>query len=393
MATLGKSPKGIVVSAALVFIFIMAHLAFAETKVLVEECTYQASEYDSKFQCRTLAFEQAKRFLLEKLGAYLENETEVKNSQLKKGQIVALTAGIVRAEILEERWDGKTYFLKAKMAVDPNDVSKSIDRLRQDRQKTRELEETRRNADDALREVEKLRKELETGKAGRTEQDQYNGAVTRLSATDWIEKGYALGNAGQNQKAMEAFTRASELDPRNALAYINRAAAYTNSGNYQQAIAEVNKAIKLNPINAPAILVRGSVYEKSGNTERATEDYKKACELGLKAACDQSIGHTEAKIANAKTEVGNQSAQNSNSSQAIKAMDKAPEQDLKDAKSYFARGLANYEAGKYQEAIKDYDKAIALDSKLVEAYINRAGAYWMLGISSRRLRIIKSQPD
>ena len=138
--------------------------AIAETKVFVEEYTYQASEADSKISSRVIALEQVKRLLLEKLGTYLESETEVKNFQLTKDQIVILTAGIVGAEIIDERWDGKTYSLRAKITADPKEVIKSIDLLRQDRQKTKELEETKKKADEALREVERLRKELEIGK-------------------------------------------------------------------------------------------------------------------------------------------------------------------------------------------------------------------------------------
>ena len=164
MTTLAICRNGFIPLIALVFFFIMANVAFAETKVFIEEYTYQASEYDSKVSCRALALEQVKRLLLEKLGTYLESETEVKNFQLTKDQIVILTAGIVQAEIIDEKWDGKTYYLKAKIAADPKDVVNSIDKLRQDRQKTKELEETRKKADEALREVERLKKELETAK-------------------------------------------------------------------------------------------------------------------------------------------------------------------------------------------------------------------------------------
>jgi len=113
MTTLTIGRKGFIPLITLVFLFIMADSAFAETKVFVEEYAYQASEYDSKVSCRALALEQVKRLLLEKLGTYLESETEVKNFQLTKDQIVILSAGIVRAEIVEERWDGKTYYLKS----------------------------------------------------------------------------------------------------------------------------------------------------------------------------------------------------------------------------------------------------------------------------------------
>ncbi len=56
--------------------------------------------------------------------------------------IVTLTAGIVSTEIIEEKLDGKIYYLKAKITGDPKDVANSIEKLRKDRQKTKELEET-----------------------------------------------------------------------------------------------------------------------------------------------------------------------------------------------------------------------------------------------------------
>src|SRR3989304_7100342 len=154
-----------------------------------KQYSYQASEADSKLSCRAIALEQVKRLLLEELGTYLESGTEVKNFQLTKDQITILTAGIVRAEIVAEKWDGKVYYLKAKITADPKEVIKSLNDLRQDRQKTKELEEARKKAEEALKEGEKLRSELEIAKAGKLEQDQYNEAVNRLSATDYFEKG------------------------------------------------------------------------------------------------------------------------------------------------------------------------------------------------------------
>jgi len=178
-----------------------------------EEYTYQASEYDSKVSCRALALEQVKRLLLEKLGTYLESETEVRNFQLTKDQIVILTAGIVRTEILNEKWDGKAYYLKAKIMADPNDVANAITKLRQDRGKTKELEETRKKADEALREVEKLKKELEIAKAEKPKFGQYNEAVNRLSATDWLEKGYAWGTSGRRSGIMTGRSNSTLIMP------------------------------------------------------------------------------------------------------------------------------------------------------------------------------------
>jgi Tfp pilus assembly protein PilF len=44
-----------------------------------------------------------------------------------------------------------------------------------------------------------------------------------------------------------------------------------------------------------------------------------------------------------------------------------------------SRGIARYEEQKYQEAIDQFTKAIALDSNYVEAWERRAEAYVQLG--------------
>jgi hypothetical protein len=84
------------------FPLFMANLSLAKMMHLEEEYTDPTSEYDSKVSCRVLAIEQAKRLLLEKLGAYLKSETEVKNFQLTEDQVGILTAGIVSADHMIE---------------------------------------------------------------------------------------------------------------------------------------------------------------------------------------------------------------------------------------------------------------------------------------------------
>ena len=118
-----------VLSSALFIILsflLLTNSALAETKTFIKEYTYQASEVDSKVSCRAIALEQVKRLLLEELGTYLESHTEVINYQLTKDQITALTAGIVKTEILKEKWDGEKYWLQAKIDADPNEVAKSV---------------------------------------------------------------------------------------------------------------------------------------------------------------------------------------------------------------------------------------------------------------------------
>jgi hypothetical protein len=158
----------------ILFVLLIPRFSAAEIKTFVREYTYQASEIDSKMSCRVIALEYVKRLLLEELGSYLESRTEVKDFRLTKDQIVIMTAGIVRTEILSENWDGNSlkYQLKAKLTADPDAVIKSVDSLRKDDQKSRELEEIRRKADDAVREIEQLKKEMRLAKSAKDDSDQ-----------------------------------------------------------------------------------------------------------------------------------------------------------------------------------------------------------------------------
>ena len=151
--------KGIAVVTAILTSLMISVSALAETKTFIKEYTYQASEFDSKASCRTIALEQVKRLLLEELGTYLENNTEVKNFELTKDKITALTAGIVQTQVLDEKWDGKSYWLKAEVKADPENVAKSIDNLRKDQKKSGDLEERVKKHDEALKEIDKLREE------------------------------------------------------------------------------------------------------------------------------------------------------------------------------------------------------------------------------------------
>lgn len=122
-------------SLVLIVLLVIPFISNAEMKSFVKEYTYQASEIDSKRSSREQALVQVKRLLLEEIGTYLESHTVVKNYQLTKDQITTFTAGVVKAKIIEEKWDGITYYLKAEIMADPDSIAKSIDNLRTDYQK------------------------------------------------------------------------------------------------------------------------------------------------------------------------------------------------------------------------------------------------------------------
>lgn len=199
-------------------ILFIPNITSAEMKTFIKEYTYQASEDDSRNSSRTVSLREVKRLLLEELGTYLESETEVKDFQLTKDQITTLTAGIVQTEIVEEKWDGRAYWLKSKITADSDQVVRAIDMLRKDRGKTKELEEVKRRSAALLKENEKLRKELTKAK-GKDKQKKvaaYANTIKELTANEWFEKGYSFILSDNYHSALDAFSKAIEANPKYA---------------------------------------------------------------------------------------------------------------------------------------------------------------------------------
>src|SRR5271157_2553241 len=166
---------------SILIIPMMVVSSISETKTFIKEYAYPASEFDSKASCRTIALEQVKRLLLEELGTYLENNTEVKNFELTKDKITALTAGIVHTQVLDEKWDGKSYWLKAEVKADPENVAKSIDSLRKEQKKSDDLEERVKKLDEALKEIDKLKSDMALLKNDIEAKEKFNKSVDTLT--------------------------------------------------------------------------------------------------------------------------------------------------------------------------------------------------------------------
>lgn len=256
-------------------ILFVPQYVFAGTKIFIKEYTYQAGDEDSKNSSRVIALREVKRLLLEELGTYLESQTEVKNFSLTKDQITTLTAGIVRTEIIDEKWDGQRYWLKSKIEADSGQVVRSIDNLRKDREKTRELEAMKQKSDELLREVERLRKELAAGKedARGARQAAYDRSIKQLSAAEWIEKGHAVSGPDDRFKgAFDAYSRAIELDPSNIAAYYFRA----RIGGKNQAMSDYYKILSLPAKDSEDHLIRAWTYKELDRRDSALQEFGKA---------------------------------------------------------------------------------------------------------------------
>ena len=263
-------------------VFLFNFPVFAAVKEFVREYSYQAMEIDTKETCRIISLEQVKRLILEEIGTYIESFSEVTNYQLTKDKIITMTGGIVRTNIVEEKWDGKIYWLRARVVADPDHVVTAIGNLRADRQKMQELENATIMAKAMAGEIANLRKELQTSKPDQYEIAKYNEIVKGLSATDWFQKGMSFYLSGRFRAAIDALNKAVALNGTYASAYHDRGCIYIELGDFKEGLRDLNKAIELNPKNANAYYNRGVAYQKFGKKEESIREYNKAIELDEK---------------------------------------------------------------------------------------------------------------
>lgn len=348
------------------FILFIPNHTSAESKTFIKEYTYQASDFDSKMSSRTIALEQVKRLLLEEVGTYLISETDVKDFQLTKDKITTLTAGVVQAEILTEKWDGKTYYLRAKMSVAPQEVTKFLEGFRENSQRNRELVETNMKVDEALNKIKQLQDELVAGQHIGSKSKEYSKAIDELRAKEWIDKGVAFMNAHNFESGLSAFNNAIEIDPTNSWAYLNKGWALANLGDYYQALKELDRAYDLDPKNPFIYVNKGVAYNFLGNYQQGLLEEEKAISL------DATISWAYIDRGWAYIGLGN-------FKQALADLNKAAQMDPKNPHVYHLRAWAHNGLGNKRQTLEDFDTSLNLDQNNSWTLWNIATYYALSG--------------
>jgi tetratricopeptide (TPR) repeat protein len=252
----------------------------ARPMFFTESYAYDAGESDSKLTCRAISLLQVKRLLLEKIGTYLKSETEIVNSRLNKDMITALTAGIVRTEILKEEWDGRNYRLTARIEADPEAVDKAIDEVRNNPEEKDKIYKIEDINQQSLERIKALKTEMATLQQNLIDLNQdYSRSAHLLDAWNAFEEGVQLMTEKKFKDAASAFTHAIENKP-TYINYFNRAKAYMRLEQFEAAIADLNHTLELNPNMANAYLLKGMALMKMGRKREGKQEIQKAADLG-----------------------------------------------------------------------------------------------------------------
>ena len=336
--------------------------AFAKPESFMKEYVYEAGESDSKLTCRTIALEQVKRLLLEELGTYLISNTEVLNSQLTKDQIVTYTSGVVMTVIIDEKWDGQKYALKAKITADPEDVAKAINLLRTDRQRVEELQELQAQSKAALQEIYALKKELAETKRNKKQQAQYLKSVNSLLSKELMEKGIDLSKRKKFNDAIKVFSDVLKYNPKYPRALFLRGWTYYELKEYGKATSDFDLAINIMPTYLYPYTGKGWIAIDQKRYDEALEWFEKVITLDSKFVRGYN-GRGYCFLIKGVLE------------KAKSDFDKTIELDPNFDAGYINRGFYYYKTGEYQKSLDDYTKGLEIDPLRGKWYFGRGQVY------------------
>ncbi|MFN5538450.1 MAG: tetratricopeptide repeat protein [Candidatus Melainabacteria bacterium] len=195
----------------------------------------------------------------------------------------------------------------------------------------------------------------------------YNQAVNDFASQNW-------------QSAIDNFTKAIEIDPDSARAYLQRGVAKRKTNDYSGAIVDYGQAIEIDPDLYEAYVNRGVAKSLLFDYKGAIKDYSSA--LNIKPNSKSALLNR----ANGKEKIDDNLGAIDDLTQIIE-ISQTPI-----AKAYFRRGLIFYKLDKYNEALQDLQTALSIEQENPDALYNIALVEVKLGYWDKALnKAIKSK--
>jgi superkiller protein 3 len=183
-------------------------------------------------------------------------------------------------------------------------------------------------------------------------------------AFNWI--GRIFENKGQAEEAIKAFQRSIDLDPKSPDAYFGMGIVnYDQLADYEAAVDAIQKGMEHNPDLGYLVAILGNVYSRMGQFEEAIATWQKAVQLQPELAFAYS-GMSEAYLYLKRYD------------DVIAACQREIEiEDGNDARRVL--GYAYHFQGRYEMAIDQFERSMALEPQDYEARAALAGVYRAVG--------------
>ena len=170
---------------------------------------------------------------------------------------------------------------------------------------------------------------------------------------------------GDTLEAMKDYEAAISIDNEHYLAHLNMGMLKLHSKKFREAIDLCTKAISLQPENLTGYLTRGKTFYMIDSTSLAKND--------LQFVLLKDSTNIEAYFILALTNHKEKDYNN-----AMKNYDKALSLNPYNAICYYNRGILKSELEIYEEALSDFDKVVEINVNNIYAYLNRGKIKYLL---------------
>ncbi len=246
---------------------------------------------------RNKAIEAVEGMILNELVASLGEEPAVKYFELSSEEIKTLAKAILQRNVMEEKWDGQCYYLRARIIGDSANSdaypatpwAKSRERqghcsmpgtepgwpLKKSRSWSANWREPRQSA--------RILDAITTG-----------GREPKEAAASWIREGDRLWREGDYARAVSAYETAMAHDSTSDAAFLGRGAAYFRMNEYAKAVQDFEHACELSPMVVTTHINLGSALVKMGSYDQALDTLNQALTLdsgSFEACLNRGIIH------------------------------------------------------------------------------------------------------
>src|SRR5258706_5522266 len=208
----------------------------------------------------------------------------------------------------------------------------------------------------------------------------------------WNELGNTYFKVGAYDEAIDAYSKAIELNPKFGWAYSNLALAYTRKGKLPEAIPLYQKGIELLDDKADKAVSwnrLGDAYRQLNEYDNAAAAYEAADRFGPNRAMAVPARDEMIKEKDSIAQSIGSSPAGPNSLPATHHPGGIHEIDLKNAHIWNELGNIFVKAGAYDDAIDAYQKAIRLDAAFAWPYSNLALAHTHKGNFSEAIPLYR----
>ena len=343
--------------------------ANAEVKMYTGEGEYLMNDFETPDIAKQRAKARAERNAQEQAGVYLESYSHMKNFELLNDEIITISSGILK--ILDVQYnqnlvaDGKGILIQVtiKAEIDSDNMDKWLNKSIEERREINaQLETLREENSKQEKIISELKAQIAEGKATPEQVAQdFQEQDKVFMFNQKLQEGWKFYAARNYQAAVQSFTDAINIFPRNAEGYFGRGTAYNELHENQKAIADYNQSIEIAP-NFYTYNNRGKANFELKNYSAALEDFNKALQVNPQ---DFTAYINRGKICFALKRFN----------QGMEDFNKAVELQPNNFVAYVQRASAYYALGKFDSALQDLNKAVKLNPNDYESYSYRAETY------------------